>query len=130
MIDIRNTTRRSSPRIPFGRIAQDILPKEYSLSLVVCGDVLSRNINRSYRPLADKKNYSPNVLSFPIGKNEGEIFLNIRKAEREAKQFGMSAQKRIAHLFVHACFHLVGMKHGDTMERRERKVLRRFGYYI
>lgn len=124
MIDIRNTTRSTTPRIPFEKIAWEILPKDYALSIVICGDVLSRRINRAYR----KKEYAPNVLSFPIGKNEGEIFLNIRKAEREAKQFGMLARKRIAHLFVHGCFHLKGYDHGATMDKHEAHILKKFGF--
>lgn len=122
--DIRRTTRGRAPRIPFEKIARDILPKQYALSLVVCGDMLSREINRSYR----KKDYSPNVLSFPLGKMEGEIFLNIRKAEREAKTFGTSVEKHVAHLFAHGCFHLKGLGHGRAMDRSEEKVLRKFGF--
>ncbi len=120
--DIRNTTRSSSPRVPFEHIAREILGKEYSLSLVICADRLSRRMNRVYR----KKTYAPNVLSFPISKTEGEIFLNIRKAEREAKQFDMPVLKRIAHLFVHGCFHLKGYDHSDTMDALEIRVLKKF----
>ncbi len=123
-VDIRNTTRSNTPRIPFEKIAKAILPKTYSLSIVVCGDNLSRRMNREYR----KKTYAPNVLSFPIGKIEGEIFLNIRKAEREAKTFGMKTIDRTAHLFVHGCFHLLGYDHGEKMDALEVKVLRKFGF--
>ena len=122
--DIRRTTRGQAPRIPFERMAREILGKDYVLSLVICGDSLSRRMNRTYR----KKEYAPNVLSFPIGKNEGEIFLNIRNAEREAKKFDMKALHRIAHLFVHGCFHLKGYDHGKKMDSFEIKVLKKFGF--
>lgn len=123
-IDIRTTTRGIAPRVPFKDIAREILPKDYSLSIVVCGDTLSRRINRAYR----NKDYSPNVLSFSIGENEGEIFLNIRKAEREAKEFGMTARERIAHLFVHGCFHLKGYDHGSAMDTLEIRILKKFKF--
>jgi rRNA maturation RNase YbeY len=71
--------------------------------------------------------YAPNVLSFPLAKNEGEIFLNVRKAEREAKTFGVAARSRIAHLFVHGCFHLAGLPHGKKMDSGEEKVLKKWG---
>lgn len=80
-------------------------------------------MNTEYR----KKTYKPNVLSFPISKTEGEIFLNVRKAEREACTFGVSLHERLALLFVHGCFHLKGLSHGRIMEGEESRVLRRFG---
>jgi len=105
-------------------MAEAILGNEFDLSLVLCGDTLAQQMNIRYR----KKSYRPNVLSFPYAKNEGEIFLNIRCAEREAKRFGVSISDRLALLFVHGCFHLKGLKHGRIMEEHERRTLRRFGY--
>jgi len=121
--EIKKTIRDALPDLPFKRIADEILGPKYELSLVVCGDKLARRMNATYR----KKTYYPNVLSFPYGKSEGEIFLNIRKAEREAKAFAVTKKARLALLFVHGCFHLAGYDHGGTMERLERGVLRKFG---
>ena len=112
------------PRVPFRAMAERILPKGYQLSLCLCGDTLSRRLNRTYR----KKQYAPNVLSFPIAANEGEIFLNVHKAAQEARKFGIPVRDRTALLFVHGCFHLLGLKHGATMERRERQILKEFGF--
>jgi rRNA maturation RNase YbeY len=122
VVSIRKTLRGPVLRIPFEEIATSILGMSYELSLVICADTLARKMNIAYR----KKTYSPNVLSFPIDKNEGEIFLNVRKAEREARQFDTSLQKRLALLFVHGCFHLKGLAHGRTMEASEQRVLSRF----
>jgi len=121
-ISIRNTTRGPVPRVPFEGIARAILGPRYELSLVVCGDSLARHMNATYR----KKNYRPNVLSFPIARNEGEIFLNVRCAEREAKRYKVKLIARLALLFVHGCFHLKGLKHGAKMERAEQTILKRF----
>lgn len=119
--DIRKTIRGKLPRLPFGEMAQAVLPN-FELSLVICGDKLARRMNETYR----NKSYFPNVLSFPLSASEGEIFLNVRKAEREASQMGISTSKRIALLFVHGLFHLKGLDHSDRMEHEEQKVLRRF----
>ncbi len=119
---IKTTIRGSVPRIPFEAMAKAVLGANYSLSLVVCGDTLARRINTQYR----KKTYFPNVLSFPLSKTEGEIFLNIRKAEREARQMGTTTGKRAALLFVHGLFHLKGLDHSDKMEAEEQRILRRF----
>jgi len=123
-IEIWKTVALRAPRVPYKDIARHVLGERYAVSLVVCGDALARRINRAYR----KKDYAPNVLSFPLGEYEGEIFLNVRKAEREAQAAGISARERIAHLLVHGCLHLHGMKHGEKMEAEEQKILKRFGF--
>jgi probable rRNA maturation factor len=122
-VDIRTTLKRpATPGVSFEKIARAALGPKYELSLVICGDDLARRMNREYR----KKSYKPNVLSFPLSTTEGEIFLNVRKAEREARQFGVSVRERTALLFVHGCFHLKGLDHGAKMESAERKLLKRF----
>lgn len=122
-LDIKRTVK-DTVRVPFMQMAAAALPTGYQLSLVICGDRLAQRMNTEYR----KKTYRPNVLSFPISKTEGEIFLNIRKAAREAKQEGISRDARIALLFVHGCFHLAGYDHGDRMESLEAAVLKKFGF--
>ena len=123
MLDIRYTVK-DIVRVPFKKMAEAALPKDYQLSLVICGDRLAQRMNKEYR----KKTYRPNVLSFPLSKNEGEIFLNIRKAAREARVMRISTNARIAHLFIHGCFHLAGHNHGDRMDALEAKVLKKFGF--
>lgn len=113
MFDIRKTIRGSVPRIPFEAIAKHVLDSRYELSLVICGDDLAQRMNATYR----KKTYRPNVLSFPLDKTSGEIFLNLRCAEREAKKYSISVRNRFALLFVHGLYHLKGLDHGDAMER-------------
>ena len=119
------------PPLPYEKMARAIFgasrrgrDARFELSLVICGDRLATRMNKEYR----KKTYKPNVLSFPISKTEGEIFLNVRKAEREARAFGVSLNQRLALLFVHGCFHLKGLKHGRIMEGHEARILRRFGF--
>ncbi len=120
----RTTIRGKVPRIQFEKIAQKILGGTYSLSLVLCGDTLGRRLNAQYR----KKTYKPNVLSFPLSKQEGEIFLNVRKAEREARAEGISSARRIAFLFIHACLHLKGLDHGNTMDALEQRHMKTAGF--
>ena len=123
-IGIKKTLRGNGivPRIPFEEIARAVLGERYELSLVICGDDLARKMNKAYR----KKTYAPNVLSFPLSKTEGEIFLNVRKAEREARAYGMPVRERLAYLYIHGCFHLRGLDHGDRMEREEARIMKRF----
>jgi rRNA maturation RNase YbeY len=120
--DITSTVRGRVPRLPYEKLAEVVLGPSYQLSLVVCGDSLARRINTEYR----KKSYKPNVLSFPLSRSEGEIFLNVRTAEREAAQLGVSLRSRLALLFVHGLFHLKGHTHGKRMEKAEQNILRQF----
>src|SRR3989338_5485677 len=84
-IETTTTVRGPLPRIPYEKLARDVLGSRYELSLVLCGDTLARRMNKTYRlpalklRRAGKKTYAPNVLSFPLARSEGEIFLNIRK---------------------------------------------------
>lgn len=129
MLDIRTTLHpapflKGAGLIPYEKIANAVLGKNFELSLVVCGDSLARRMNREYR----RKNYRPNVLSFPLTKNEGEIFLNVRTAAREARRFKVPLRDRLAFLFVHGCFHLKGLQHGRIMETQEQRILRAFHF--
>lgn len=114
MFLIKNTTKKKVPEVPFEKIKDSILGKNYELSLVFCSDALSRRLNLLYRD----KNRPANVLSFPLGKFSGEIFINLSKI----REFSA------AHLFIHALLHLKGMRHGRTMEQTEKRLLSKFSH--
>ena len=122
MLSIANKTRQPLPRLPFTDIADQTAGKKYTLSLVFVGDTTAKKLNQTYR----QKNYIPNVLSFPLSKNEGEIFLNLACAKREYKNYGLSYKKYIAYLFIHGLLHLKGYSHGSTMDIKERSLMQRF----
>ncbi len=122
-LDIRNTTKGAT-RAPFARVASGILGPTYQLSLVLCGDTLAQKMNATYC----RKTYKPNVLSFPLSKSEGEIFLNLAKAGREAKSEGITLTERVTYLFIHACLHLKGLPHGTKMDSLEVAWMRKSGY--
>jgi len=118
----QNTTKGKHPRLPFVNIKNDILGVDYELSVVFIGDKRSRTLNRIYR----EKDKSANVLSFPLSKNEGEIFLNLRRAEREAHNFDKTYEDFVGFLFIHGLLHLKGMGHGSRMEEQEEKFVKKF----
>jgi probable rRNA maturation factor len=92
------------------------------LTLRVVGAREGRTLNRLYR----KKNRATNVLSFPLG-GEGDIVLCHAVVAREAGEQGKRLAAHNAHLVVHGVLHLRGFAHGRAMERREARILRRFG---
>lgn len=109
--------------MPFANIKNAALGKNYSLSLVFVGAATSKKLNKKYRG----KNKPTNILSFPLDKNSGEIFICMSVARREAKSFGRKIDNFAAFLFIHGLTHLKGFIHGDTMERAEIKLRKKFG---
>ncbi len=121
-LSIVNSTKGTLPRVPFARIKDEAMGKNYSLSLVFVGERRSRKLNRTYR----EKDKSTNILSFPLDKMTGEIFICLAVARRQAKSFERSFDNFIAFLFIHGCMHLKGFDHGSTMDRAEAKLRKKF----
>lgn len=116
-------TTRSFPRLPYEKIGNDILGSKYQLSLVFVGEDRGRHINIASR----NKSYSPNVLSFPLSTNTGEIYITLAVAKREAARFDHSYQKHVLYLFIHGLLHLKGLDHGNKMDTLEAKYLKKYG---
>lgn len=119
------TTVRGAPSIDYCALAQSALGATWDVSFVLCGDARARKLNTAYR----NKTYTPNVLSFPLSPTSGEVVINIREAEREAKRLNVPARERVVHLAIHGLLHLRGMDHGVTMERTEARLLKRFSIH-
>lgn len=113
---------RSIPSLPFEKIKDDVIGKDYTLSLVFVGDIRSRALNKVYR----SKTYIPNVLSFELDATHGEIYINPTQAAREAKKFDMTVKGFVGYLFIHGLLHLKGYPHGATMERVESRYTKKY----
>lgn len=121
-VDVTNMTKGALPRVPFVAIKNKILGKDYELSLVFATKALSKKLNNIHRG----KNYPTNILSFPLDKKSGEIFIEPSKVRLDAPDFDMGYTKFTKFLFIHGCLHLKGMQHSSTMERAEQKFLKLF----
>lgn len=121
-LSILNTTNGKLPRLPFARIKESILGKTYELSLVVISPKKSKALNMKHRG----KDYSANVLSFPLSKKSGELFLDPETAKKQAPEHELSVSKFLLLLVIHGMLHLKGYDHGSTMEREEKKFLKKF----
>ncbi len=122
---IKNTTRQKTPPqagLSFVHIKKHVLGKKYNLSLVFVGDSFSRKLNKEYR----NKDKATNILSFPISKDDGEIFINLRRAKKDAPSFKKRYNEFIVYLFVHGVLHLKGFDHGDKMEAEEERLMQKF----
>ena len=121
-LTITNTTKGKLPRLPFAKIAEAVLGKEYDCSLVIVSSRKSRVLNRTYR----EKDSATNILSFPLDEHEGEIFLDLEKSRADAPNFDRSYTNLIAFLFIHGFLHLKGFDHSRKMEAQQQKILSLF----
>ncbi len=120
---ITNTTKGRLPRLPFSAVKEKILGKSYSLSLVFVSNDESRALNKKHRG----KNEPANILSFPLSREEGEIFIAPEKAAKDAPLWKMPRRRFIFYLFIHGLLHLKGLSHGSRMEKEEQRILKKSG---
>lgn len=106
----------------FESMKNDVLGKDYVLSLVFMGEKKAKILNSEYR----NKDYATDILSFGIDTNEGEIIICPKVLEKKAKEFKRSLQNYLQFLFIHGLFHLKGMDHGSIMERQEIKIRKKY----
>lgn len=122
-LSIRNQTRGTLPRLPFGRIKDAVLGKKFEVSLAFLTPSQSRAITKKTKG----KNKPSNVLSFALSEHSGEVLICPSTAAAEAASFGMTKRAFLGYLFIHGLFHIKGLQHGGTMEREERRIMKRFG---
>jgi probable rRNA maturation factor len=122
MLSIRKLARTELPSLPYEKIASQALGSDYDLSLVTIGHTRSRFLNRTRRG----KDKPTNVLSFPLSKKEGELFLDLALMKKEAvqqREFFPNFRDYTLYIFIHGLFHLAGLDHGRIMENKEKKLL-------
>ena len=119
---IHRETKGKLPRLPFADIKHEILGPDYDLSLVLIGRNRAIEMHQEWK----HKNDPVNILSFPLSKTEGEIFISLEKARTECKKFDRGYHNYLAFLFIHGCAHLKGYVHGSAMEAYEKKVREKF----
>jgi probable rRNA maturation factor len=120
---IINETRGALPRFSFEEMKDAVLGKRYDLTLVVTNSARIKKLNTIYRD----KETATDILSFPISKTEGEIYISPTETRKEAKKFDRTYENFFAYLFIHGCTHLKGYDHGAIMEGIEAKIRSRFG---
>ncbi len=119
---ITNKTKGKLPSLPFVDYKNKILGKNYELSLVFIGGKEIQNINKKYRNI----NKPTDILSFPISKNSGEMFICEKDSKKEAKKFEREYKNFLSFLFIHGAVHLLGYDHGNKMEKEEIKYRKHF----
>ncbi|MEI6660219.1 MAG: rRNA maturation RNase YbeY [bacterium] len=117
-----NKTKGKLPRLPFASIKDAILGVDYDISVSFVSSQEQKKLNMTYRG----KDSTTNILSFPLSKSSGEITFDLVKVKADAPDFDMTYSKFLKYLFIHGCLHLKGYEHSATMEKEERKFLKKF----
>jgi len=107
-LEINNLTKSRINKIFLKKIADRTFKtlkskKLKELSLVIVGENKIKELNKKYR----KKNKVTDVLAFDYGK-QGEIFICLHQAKKQAKKIGHSLNKELAILLIHGILHLMG----------------------
>jgi probable rRNA maturation factor len=123
--EITNTTKGKLPRLPFDELKNEILGKNYELSISFVTASQSRTINRTYR----QKDYATNILSFELTKTSGELIIEPKCVARDAVNFDMDYPNFLTYLLIHGMLHLKGMDHSSTMDRYETRYKKKFGVH-
>ena len=118
LFTIVNTTKGKLPRLPFEQIKNEALGEDYELELVFLSSKEMHKINLEHH----KKDKPTNILSFPLSKKSGQIFICLSVAKKEAPDFDRNYKNYVGFLFIHGVIHLKGFDHGSTMENEERKI--------
>lgn len=112
-----SSTVKTYPKLPYEAMAASVLGTRYEVSLTFVGADRARTLNQTHRG----KDYVPNVLSFPLTKDAGEVYIAPSVAIAEASKFGMTERGYIGYLFIHGLLHLKGLDHGTKMDTLEKK---------
>ncbi len=124
-LTIYRSTKGKLPRLPFVRMKDDILGKKYELTIIFATPKKIQELNKTFR----KKDYVPNILSFPLDKNSGEIYLCLSVIRNTAGEHDYNYKNFIPYLVIHGMLHLKGYEHGSTMDALEAKWTKHFNIF-
>lgn len=125
-LSVSYKTQGKLPRLPFLDVKNDILGKTYSLSVACVTKREATRLNKTYRG----KDYTPNILSFSLTKQSGELILHLPTIKTQYKSFEMSHSGYILYLFIHGCLHLTGLDHGKKMDTLEEKYTQKYKKFM
>lgn len=123
-LSFSHRTKDRLPRLPFLRMKDEILGKEYELSIACVTKSVSHSLNKAFRG----KDKPTNILSFPLSDTSGELVLHLPTIKKDAPAFGKKYVPFLGFLVIHGMLHLKGMDHGSIMEAYEKKFCERFGF--
>jgi probable rRNA maturation factor len=133
-INVFNThPRYRGRRAESSRFARTVLRgegiRDADVGIVFTGDRTMLRLNRTYL----RHHYQTDVLTFPLSDNpkeglDGEIYINLEQARRQARTYRVPAADEVARLVAHGILHLTGYSDHTVRERHE--MTAREDYYL
>lgn len=90
-----------------------------NINIVFVDDEYITQLNKQYL----NHNWTTDVISFPLhddDKIEGEIYINVEQAKRQAKEFKVKISEELNRLIIHGTLHLMG--YSDTSKRTKKQM--------
>jgi probable rRNA maturation factor len=91
------------------------------VTIVFIADERMADLNFRFR----RKNRTTDVLAFPLteksapnGRVQGEIYISLDQARRQAREYGITLGEELKRLVVHGTLHLLGYDHHRRAEAR------------
>jgi len=122
-INFSINTKGKLPSLPFGNMKVAVLGTKYDLVLNFIDAKKIQTLNRTYR----HRDQPTDILSFPLSKNSGEVFICRKYADKKSVSFGRRPENYLAFLVIHGLVHLKGFEHSSRMESIEAKYRQKFG---
>ena len=98
---------------------------DYILSLIICGSISIRRINREYRGIdavTDVISFAllddDDVVEYEDSVELGDIFINRSRVFSQAEEYGHSVKREFVFLFVHGLLHLLGYDHMNEEDEK------------
>ena len=123
-ISIKYQSKGKPVGLPFQLIKNEILGRDYELSVVFADAKTSQALNKRFRG----KNKPTNILSFPLTKKSGEIVFHLPTVRKDMSAFSLTFKNFLGLLFIHGLLHLKGMQHSSKMESKERLLCKHFHF--
>lgn len=91
--------------------------KKANINLILSDDISVKELNKKYL----KHNYETDVLAFRLEEDylEGEIYISIDTAERQADEYKVSLTNELTRLAIHGTLHLLGYNDSTNDEKAE-----------
>jgi len=121
-LSVQNQTKGKLPSLSFDIYKSAVLGSKYELSVNFVSEAQIHKLNNVYRGF-DKPT---DILSFPLDKSSGEIFICLKKVTEKAPLFERSKENYLVYLYIHGLVHLKGYDHGEEMEKLETKFRKKF----
>jgi probable rRNA maturation factor len=93
-----------------------------SIAIINTHDQYIRKINKTYL----RHDYVTDVIAFPLGADgdvEGEIYLNLDAARRQAREFKIPYTEECKRLLIHGVLHLLGYRDATQKQKKNMHTL-------